>query len=151
MMMSLFTAYPALPECQALPCASGCVRLPLAPAAQAPHADSLRWLALRTRVRYIALPLQHPQPNKPGSAARSAVGVGRASQLWPRARWWACQGNYLGGHSACLQVQQILPPLQWLSGGKERASPATWCHEVPCSIVSFGFTLIVNKIGRGTR
>lgn len=74
--------------------------------------------------------------------AGSAMGAQQAWQLWPGdtvsvATLVTCRSNKY----CCLSSN-------WLAG---RASPATRCQEVPPSTASISFTLIVNKIARGTR
>lgn len=85
----------------------------------------------------------------PGSTAGAVMGLQHAAWLWPRAGWWACQGDCRGGRSA--RRSNNYHCLQQVAGRKERANPAKRWQEIPPSTASFSFSLIVNRIGRGTR
>lgn len=88
-------------------------------------------------------------PQQTWQRAGAATGAQYAWQLWPGlpgehgretrsvAALFTCRSNKY----CCLSSNR-------LAG---RASPATRCQEVPPSTASISFTLIVNKIARGTR
>lgn len=84
------------------------------------------------------------------AASRSSYGGPACLAALARAAWGAWEGDSVSVATlfTCRSNEYCCLSSNWLAG---RASPATRCQEVPPSTASISFTLIVNKVARGTR
>lgn len=95
---------------------------------------------------------RHRPYRHPTNLAASRISYGGPACLaaLARAAWGTWQGDSVLVVTlfTCRSNKYCCLSSNWLVG---RASPATRCQEVPPSTASTSFTLIVNKIARGTR
>lgn len=116
--MSLFTAYPVLPERHALPCV-GCPLRLLLP----------RWCVWKACSAYLALQtlaVLHSTPpvvhaaKQAWQTAGTAMWFEHALQLWLRTSWWACQGDSIlvATRLACRSNKYCCLFSDWLAGRK---------------------------------
>lgn len=130
-----------------LPCAVRIARPALCHGYWGCAAGLARWGAETAGNALWTQTLQAPQQT--WQQAGAATGTQHAWQLWP-----GLPGEHgretvsVAAVFTCRSNKRCCLSSNWLAG---RASPATGCQEVPLSTASISFTLIVNKIARGTR